>query len=153
MRERKAARLLLISPVGEVLLFRFHHTDDALAGTSHWATPGGGLEPGEAFHAAAIRELYEETGIRVGAVAEPVAHRRVSLTLPCGEEVMAVEQYFVVHVEDKALSRSHWSSHEKKVMTDHHWWSAQELIATKETVWPENLVQLLTDAGVFRSPG
>lgn len=93
-----------------------------------------------------------KTGIRVGAVAEPVAHRRVSLTLPSGEAVLAVEQYFVLHVEDKALSRSHWTSHEQKVMTDHYWWSAQELIATKETVWPENLVQLLTDAGVFRSP-
>lgn len=152
MRERKAARLLLISPAEEVLLFRFHHTDDALAGTSHWATPGGGLESGETFHAAAIRELYEETGILVGVVAEPAAHRRVSLTLPSGETVLAVEQYFVVHIEDKTLSRSQWTSHEKKVMTDHHWWSAQELMATKETVWPENLVQLLTDAGVFRSP-
>ena len=152
MRERKAARLLLISPDEEVLLFRFHHTDDALAGTSHWATPGGGLEPAETFHAAAIRELYEETGVLVGTVAEPAAHRRVSLTLPSGEVVLAVEQYFVVHVEDKTLSRSQWTSHEKKVMTDHHWWSAQELMDTKEAVWPENLVQLLIDAGVFRSP-
>lgn len=152
MRERKAARLLLISPAEEVLLFRFQHTDDALAGTSHWATPGGGLEPGETFHAAAIRELYEETGILVEAVAEPAAHRRVSLTLPSGEAVLAVEQYFVVHVAEKTLSRSQWTSHEKKVMTDHRWWSAQQLRDTKETVWPEQLVQLLTDAGVFRSP-
>lgn len=37
-------------------------------------------------------------------------------------------------------------------MTDHHWWSVQELMDTKEAVWPENLVQLLIDAGVFRSP-
>ncbi|MCQ4286152.1 NUDIX domain-containing protein [Pseudomonas stutzeri] len=152
MRERKAARLLVISPSEEVLLFRFHHTDDALAGESHWATPGGGLEPGETFHAAAVRELYEETGIQVSTVAQPVADRRVSLILPSGEAVVAVEQYFIVHVPNIALSRSQWTAHEKKVMADHYWWSAQELRTTKETVWPENLVQLLMDAGVFKLP-
>ncbi len=152
MRERKAARLLVISPAEEVLLFRFHHTDDALAGESHWATPGGGLEPGETFHAAAVRELYEETGIQVSALAEPVADRRVSLILPSGEAVVAVEQYFIVHVQNTTLCRSQWTAHEKKVMADHHWWSAQELRTTKETVWPENLLLLLMEAGVFKVP-
>ncbi|HSX89934.1 MAG TPA: NUDIX domain-containing protein [Pseudomonas sp.] len=152
MRERKAARLLVISPAEEVLLFRFHHTDDALAGESHWATPGGGLEPGETFHAAAVRELYEETGIQVSALAEPVADRRVSLILPSGEAVVAVEQYFIVHVQNTTLCRSQWTAHEKKVMADQHWWSAQELRTTKETVWPENLLQLLMEAGVFKVP-
>lgn len=152
MRERKAARLLVISPAEEVLLFRFHHTDDALAGESHWATPGGGLEPGETFHAAAVRELYEETGIQVSALAEPVADRRVSLILPSGEAVVAVEQYFIVHVQNTTLCRSQWTAHEKKVMADHHWWSAQELRTAKETVWPENLRQLLMEAGVFKVP-
>ncbi|WAC44186.1 NUDIX domain-containing protein [Pseudomonas sp. SL4(2022)] len=152
MRERKAARLLVISPSREVLLFRFHHTDDALAGTSHWATPGGGLEQGETFQAAAVRELYEETGIQVRTVAAPVADRRVSLMLPSGEAVIAVEQYFIVHAPTIALCSAHWTTHERKVMADHHWWSAQALIATQETVWPENLVQLLVDAGVFTLP-
>ncbi|WP_259741050.1 NUDIX domain-containing protein, partial [Pseudomonas poae] len=55
MRERKAARLLVISPSRNVLLFRFIHKDGALAGRNYWATPGGGLEDGETFHAAAIR--------------------------------------------------------------------------------------------------
>ncbi|MBA1275457.1 NUDIX domain-containing protein [Pseudomonas azotifigens] len=61
----------------------------ALAGQSYWATPSGGLEEGETFCAAAIRELREETGIEVGTVTGPVANRRVSLTLPCAERVLA----------------------------------------------------------------
>lgn len=153
MRERKAARLLVISPQRKVLLFRFHHTNDALAGTSHWATPGGGLEHGETFHAAAIRELREETGIQLDAITDPVADRRVSLILPSGEAVTAVEQYFVVPVQDTSLSHAEWTEHERKVMATHHWWSAEELLATRERVWPENLLQMLVDAAGFEVPG
>lgn len=64
MRTRRAARLLIINNTNDVLLFRFTHTSDALAGSSYWATPGGGLEDHETFEQAAIRELYEETGIK-----------------------------------------------------------------------------------------
>lgn len=46
MRERKAARLLVINPAQQVLLFRFVHKDGALAGQDYWATPGGGVEAG-----------------------------------------------------------------------------------------------------------
>lgn len=45
MRERKAARLLVISPAKQVLLFRFEHKDGALAGRNYWATPGGHCAP------------------------------------------------------------------------------------------------------------
>lgn len=135
MRERKAARLLVINPAHEVLLFRFIHKDGALAGQNYWATPGGGVEPGETFEAAAIRELREETGIQVQAVAAPIAERRFALMLPSGETVSAVEHYFVVHTANTELSRAEWTLEETQVMADHHWWSAQALRATEETVW------------------
>lgn len=150
MRERKSARLLVISPSRDVLLFKFLHKEGALAGRNYWATPGGGLEEGETFHAAAIRELREETGIQVNAVIGPVADRRFSMLLPSGETVFAVEQYFIVHAQNQTVSNSEWTLHETQVMADHHWWSAHELISTKETVWPEALVEMLVDAGVFK---
>ena len=111
MRERKAARLLVISPSRDVLLFKFLHKDGVLAGRNYWATPGGGLEDGETFHAAAIRELREETGIQINTVVGPVADRRFSMLLPSGETVFAVEQYFVVHAESQILSSSEWTLH------------------------------------------
>ena len=149
MRERKAARLLVISSSRDVLLFQFRHQDGALAGRNYWATPGGGLEDGETFQVAAIRELREETGIQVDTVIGPVAYRRFSMLLPSGETVFAVEQYFVVWAESLTLSRSEWTLHEVQVMADHHWWSADQLRSTGETIWPEGLVEMLVDAGIF----
>lgn len=150
MRERKASRLLVINPSQEVLLFRFVHKDGPLAGQNYWATPGGGVEAGETFEVAAIRELREETGIKVDTVAAPIADRKVPLMLPCGETVLAVEQYYLVHAPDEALSKAEWTAHEAQVMADHRWWSANALRSTEETVWPQSLIDMLVKEGVFQ---
>ncbi|NWA67601.1 NUDIX hydrolase [Pseudomonas reactans] len=150
MRERKASRLLVINPSQEVLLFRFVHKDGPLAGQNYWATPGGGVEAGETFEVAAIRELREETGIKVDTVTAPIADRKVPLMLPCGETVLAIEQYYVVHAPDEALSKAEWTAHETQVMADHRWWSANALRSTEETVWPQSLIDMLVKEGVFQ---
>lgn len=60
-RSRQAARTLscgvvLLDPAGRVLLA--HATE-----TTHWDIPKGARDPGEAERDAALRELFEETGI------------------------------------------------------------------------------------------
>ena len=54
---RPAARVLLIDDQDRVLL-RANVGDGDV-----WITPGGALEPGETAEEAALRELWEETGI------------------------------------------------------------------------------------------
>jgi 8-oxo-dGTP pyrophosphatase MutT (NUDIX family)/ribosomal protein S18 acetylase RimI-like enzyme len=149
MRGRPSARLLITTPERRVLLFRFAHKSGALAGKAYWATPGGGVEHGETFADAAIRELREETGIRNAQVSHPVGRREVPLQLPDGEHVLAVEQYFVVNAETESISHDGWTAEEMEVMADHKWWSREELSSTSETIYPEGLVEMLDGAGVF----
>ncbi|MFJ2548640.1 NUDIX hydrolase [Pseudomonas sp. NPDC087612] len=149
MRERKSARLLVISPSRSVLLFRFVHRNGALAGDDYWATPGGGVEEGENFEQAAIRELREETGIEVDAVGAHLSERRFTMQLPSGEWVTSVEQYYLIQAQNQQLCRQGWTASEVEVMADHRWWSAEELRQTTDIVWPERLIETLESAGVF----
>jgi 8-oxo-dGTP pyrophosphatase MutT (NUDIX family) len=146
MRQRKSARLLVIDNDRRVLLFRFIHKSGALAGQDYWATPGGGLEEGETFHDAAIRELREETGLIRDTVGEPVADREFSLQMPDGEYVSSFEKYYLVTSDGATLSRLEWTPQEAEVIADHRWWSRDELRQTTDIVWPENLLDMLATA-------
>src|SRR5215472_817894 len=53
LAHRLAARVVLLDPQDRVLLMRY---DEGPPNGIHWATPGGGLNAGEDYRAAAIRE-------------------------------------------------------------------------------------------------
>lgn len=92
--ERPSARILLIDGDGRVLLFRFALPDRA----PYWATPGGALDPGEAFAACARRELLEETGLDLDCGSE-IARRLAEFVTFKGVPVAADERYFAVRTE------------------------------------------------------
>ncbi|TCL02189.1 NUDIX hydrolase [Sodalis ligni] len=144
MRARASVRLLIIDPANRILLFRFTHTADALSGYSYWATPGGGVEQGEYFKQAAIRELREETGLIREDVGSCVAQRSFEMMLPNGEKVHAQERFFIVRLINQEISTDGWSANEKAVISNYHWWDLNELVTTAKTVYPSNIPSILS---------
>jgi 8-oxo-dGTP pyrophosphatase MutT (NUDIX family) len=97
----RGVRVLCVSQ-GQLLLV-LHH--DPATDRRYWVLPGGGREPGETLAAAAVREIYEETGVAVRLIrrlrvlaraedlagahflAEPVAHVAAAPTVDLASEV------------------------------------------------------------------
>jgi 8-oxo-dGTP pyrophosphatase MutT (NUDIX family) len=151
MRERPSSRLLVIDTRNRILLFRFEHRQGALAGQQFWATPGGGLDPGESYAQAACRELREETGFAVDDPGPEVAQRTVTFRMPDGVMVCADERFFLVRIAALDVSAESWTDLEREVMAVHHWWSAAELRSTADQVWPDDLPDMLVRIGVWRA--
>lgn len=141
--QRRAARVIVVDESGRVLLFRAIDAAQPQVG-HYWFTPGGGLDPGESDEAAARREVFEETGLRVASLGPVVLQTRVAFEL---ERVRYSQQedYFLVVVRHFDLDDSGWSDTERRVVDAHRWWSLDELRVTTETVYPEGLADIVAD--------
>ena len=83
----------------------------------------------------------------VAAVGSPIASREFVLQLPVGERVAADERFFVIAATDETVQRAGWTPQEVEVMYDHKWWTAGELEVTSDTVFPNDLANMLKFSG------
>ena len=139
--QRLAGRVIVLDPDDRVLLFRY---DDAEPNGRHWATPGGGLEPGEDYYAGAQRELVEETGWDDVPV-QPGEVRHRTLTMLYGRHlVRQTEEFFVARVPIAQRPLGDVAAmHVSDGIADFRWWTLDELDATDEKIWPEGLPDLI----------
>jgi 8-oxo-dGTP pyrophosphatase MutT (NUDIX family) len=151
--ERQAARVVLIADDCVLLQQGF---DPGRPGDGPWwLTPGGGLDDGESLENAAVREVLEETGLRLPpeqlgpVIATRVAHFEFE-----HRRFRQTESFFAVNVERFTPQHHGWDELEQRALLDHRWWTVDELLATDETVYPSELAEVVQAvlAGTLRAP-
>ena len=131
---RLAARILLIDAVDRLLLMQARHP----LGHFFWVAPGGGLEPGETFEAAAQRELLEETG--QSPSIGPCVWTRRHVYEWNGRRYDQAERFFIARTTSSVVAPTSIDGY----IVGHRWWSLDEIAASTETFAPRRLARFLS---------
>jgi 8-oxo-dGTP pyrophosphatase MutT (NUDIX family) len=140
-QRRLAARVIVLDAEQRVLLLRCGDPGRPEAGT-WWITPGGGLEDGETPADGARRELAEETGLLAGDLGPVVLETDVTFEFD-GAIFDQAESYFVLRTETFTVDASRWTPIEVASLSDPRWWSIDELAATPDRFYPDELLAVL----------
>jgi len=145
VKHRPTARILLINPQNEILLYKTHF-DPEVELPPRWLTPGGGIDEGETERQTAVRELFEETGIKLAEsdLSEPILV--TSGTWLWGDGIHShtyTDTIYKYQIETFTPDTSHFTKDELRDVLEIKWWNVAELLASNEELAPHELSQWL----------
>jgi 8-oxo-dGTP pyrophosphatase MutT (NUDIX family) len=133
---RQTARVLPVDAEGRVLLL--HGWDPHRPDHPFWFTVGGAADDGESLRDAAVRELYEETRIRVEPerLGEPIAQNVIEFSWG-GHRIAQDQTFYAVAVGSAAVSLEGLDEWERATTDKYGWLSADALTADEHPAHPD----------------
>ncbi|MFI6425870.1 NUDIX hydrolase [Promicromonospora sp. NPDC050880] len=139
VRERSAARVILVDGAGRVLVVRGHDVNQPER--SWWFTVGGGIDAGETPVQAALRETREEAGVVLAAedLVGPVLTRTGIFDF-FAETCRQHEVFYLARVAHAVeVSAEGWTQAERELLDEMAWLTPAELRAQPLEVFPPEL--------------
>ena len=147
---RNGVKVLLLNNKSELLLMCMDDSKTTnLAGKYHgrfWFPIGGKIESHESIQEAAIREIYEETGISKNDIElGPIVWFGEFDLILSGTPTHIKEKFFVAKTKQNRISLSNLTSSEKAVVKKIAWFSLEKIKNSTEIIFPVLLSQYLPD--------
>jgi mutator protein MutT len=140
---RQVGRVLILNAAGEVFLLRGIDPGEPDR-PAFWVTPGGKIDPGETAQEAAARELQEEVGITIEPtmLGNVIGSEDVTYRFN-GVSYRQSGVFFALNHESPSLNSAGLNAIEAQTIDTGRWWSLSEILATKETIYPAHLNEIL----------
>jgi 8-oxo-dGTP pyrophosphatase MutT (NUDIX family) len=144
--ERGVVRLVVLDSARRVLLFHSRDSTDPALGTC-WELPGGGIDDGEDYVQAAIRELNEEAGLSITPeqLDQPGWQRDATYRYR-GHRRLQHEQVALVHLrsESPPIDATGRDRCEQDDCFGSRWWQIDDIVSSDDRFYPGTLPLLLT---------
>ena len=141
VKHRETARIMLVDEQNRIFLLKTHF-DPEVGLPPRWLTPGGGIDSGESTLEAAVRELYEETGMTVDpeGLGEPalVASGRWDWADGLSYHTYT-DTIYELKVTNFQPDTSRFTHDELRDILEYRWWPVEEILESQEPLAPHEL--------------